>query len=207
MAGKKSFYVVWQGLNPGIYNSWEECLLQVKGVQGAKYKGYESREEAEIAFSEGPPEVVPKGKSPTTQPKLLPADIKSAMAVDASCMGNPGKMEYRGVWAADGGIIFNVGPFEDGTNNIGEFLAIVHALAWQEKNGVNYTIYSDSRNAMLWVANKKCKTKLERTGRNDEIFKLIERAERWLMTHSFRAKIVKWETKLWGEIPADFGRK
>lgn len=207
MAGKKSFYVVWQGLNPGIYNSWEECLLQVKGVQGAKYKGYESREEAEIAFSEGPPAVVPKGKSPTTQTKLLPADIKSAMAVDASCMGNPGKMEYRGVWAADGGIIFNVGPFEDGTNNIGEFLAIVHALAWQEKNGVNYTIYSDSRNAMLWVANKKCKTKLERTGRNDEIFNLIERAERWLMTHSFRAKIVKWETKLWGEIPADFGRK
>jgi ribonuclease HI len=116
-------------------------------------------------------------------------------------------MEYQGVWAADGGLIFRVGPFEDGTNNIGEFLAIVHALAWMEKNGVKYTIYSDSRNAMLWIANKKCKTKLERTGRNDEVFNLIERAERWLNTHSFRTKIVKWETKDWGEIPADFGRK
>lgn len=206
MAGKNKFYVVWQGISPGIYSSWEDCLLQVKGVQGAKYKSFETKEEAEIAFSEGAPSYTPKTKI-EQQAKSLPADIKSAIAVDASCMGNPGKMEYQGVWAADRGLIFRVGPFEDGTNNIGEFLAIVHALAWQEKNGVNYTIYSDSRNAMMWVANKKCKTKLERTGRNDEIFNLIERAELWLNTHSFRTKIVKWETKIWGEIPADFGRK
>ncbi len=206
MAGKNKFYVVWQGLNPGIYTSWNECLLQVKGVQGAKYKSFETKAEAESAFAEGAPAYTPKPQTP--QPaRALPADIKSAIAVDASCMGNPGKMEYQGVWAADGGVIFRVGPFEDGTNNIGEFLAIVHALAWMEKNGVNYTIYSDSRNAMLWIASKKCKTKLERTGRNDEVFNLIERAERWLNTHSFRTKIVKWETKLWGEIPADFGRK
>ena len=206
MAGKNKFYVVWQGLNPGIYTSWDECLLQVKGVQGAKYKGFETKAEAESAFAEGAPAYAPKPKA--TQPaSALPADIKSAIAVDASCLGHPGKMEYQVVWAADGGVIFRVGPFEDGTNNIGEFLAIVHALAWMEKNGINYTIYSDSRNAMLWIASKKCKTKLERTGRNDEVFNLIERAERWLNTHSFRAKIVKWETKLWGEIPADFGRK
>ena len=206
MAGKNKFYVVWQGLNPGIYSSWEECLLQVKGVQGAKYKSFETRAEAESAFAEGAPSYTPKTKAAEPS-KTLPADIKSAIAVDASCLGNPGKMEYQGVWAADGGPIFRVGPFEDGTNNIGEFLAIVHALAWMEKNNVNYTIYSDSRNAMLWVASRKCKTKLERTGRNDEIFNLIERAERWLNTHTFRAKIIKWETKLWGEIPADFGRK
>ncbi|MBR4118838.1 MAG: ribonuclease H family protein [Bacteroidales bacterium] len=206
MAGKNKFYVVWQGLNPGIYCSWEECLLQVKGVQGAKYKGFETREEAETAFSEGAPSYSPRLKKEESS-KVLPADINCAVAVDASCMGNPGKMEYQGVWAADGGLIFRIGPFEDGTNNIGEFLAIVHALAWMEKYGVNYTIYSDSRNAMLWVANKKCKTKLERTGRNDIIFELIERAEKWLNTHSFRAKIVKWDTKAWGEIPADFGRK
>lgn len=206
MAGKNKFYVVWQGLNPGVYTSWEECLLQVKGVQGAKYKSFSTRDEAERAFSEGVPSYTPKQKT-EQQPKVLPADIKSAIAVDASCMGNPGKMEYQGVWAADGGLIFRVGPFEDGTNNIGEFLAIVHALAWMEKNGVNYTIYSDSRNAIMWVANKKCKTKLEHTKRNDIIFNLIERAELWLNTHSFRAKIVKWDTKAWGEIPADFGRK
>lgn len=206
MANKNKFYVVWQGLNPGIYSSWEECLLQVKGVQGAKYKGFATREEAEVAFSEGAPTFQRKSSS-LQQAKTLPADINSAIAVDASCLGNPGKMEYRGVWAADGGVIFNVGPFEDGTNNIGEFLAIVHALAWQEKNGSNYTIYSDSRNAMLWVEKGVCKTKLERTGRNDKIFELIARAETWLKTHTFRAKIVKWDTKAWGEVPADFGRK
>lgn len=206
MASKNKFYVVWQGLNPGIYCSWEECLLQVKGVQGAKYKGFATRDEAEMAFNQGAPSYSAKPKT-EQHSKILPPDINSAIAVDASCMGNPGKMEYQGVWAADGGLIFRIGPFEDGTNNIGEFLAIVHALAWMEKHGVNYTIYSDSRNAMLWVANKKCKTKLEHTGRNNIIFELIERAEKWLNTHTFRTKIVKWDTKAWGEIPADFGRK
>lgn len=206
MANKNKFYVVWQGLNPGIYSSWEECLLQVKGVQGAKYKGFATREEAEVAFSEGAPTFQRKSPSPQ-QERKLPSDINSAIAVDASCLGNPGKMEYRGVWAADGGIIFNVGPFDDGTNNVGEFLAIVHALAWLEKNGMNCTIYSDSRNAMLWVEKGVCKTKLAKTGRNDKIFELISRAENWLRTHPFRARIVKWDTKAWGEVPADFGRK
>ena len=138
--------------------------------------------------------------------------LSSFLGVDkvichASCLGNPGKMEYRGVWVADGSPIFKAGPFEDGTNNIGEFLAIVHALAWMEQQGVRFTICSDSRNAILWIKQKKCKTKLERTGRNDKVFELIARAERWLATHAITVPIVKWETKLWGEIPADFGRK
>ncbi|MEG1999424.1 MAG: ribonuclease H, partial [Bacteroidales bacterium] len=105
------------------------------------------------------------------------------------------------------GLIFNVGPLDDGTNNIGEFLAIVHALAWMQQNSLNLTICSDSRNAISWVAQKKCKTKLEPTSRNSKVFELIARAERWLNENPFRTKIVKWETKLWGEIPADFGRK
>lgn len=205
---KNKYYVVWAGVNPGIYNSWKECLLQVKGFQGARYKGFETHEEAEKAFSEGYASYYKKGAAKTTVRKTtVPAELADAVAVDASCLGNPGKMEYRGVWAADGGLIFNVGPLEDGTNNIGEFLAIVHALAWMEQNGMNLTICSDSRNAISWVAQKKCKTKLERTGRNDKIFELISRAEKWLNEHKFRAKIVKWETKQWGEIPADFGRK
>ena len=42
---------------------------------------------------------------------------------------------------------------------------------------------------------------------NQPLFELIERAEKWLRTHKFSTQIVKWETKAWGEIPADFGRK
>ena len=137
----------------------------------------------------------------------LPMEVTAnAIAVDAACSGNPGKMEYRGIDLATGAQVFHFGPVY-GTNNIGEFLAIVHALALMEKTGVKKTINSDSYNAILWVKKKQCKTKLERTPRTEQLFGIIARAERWLNTHAITTPIIKWETKKWGEVPADFGRK
>ncbi len=62
---------------------------------------------------------------------------------------------------------FHQGPFENGSNNIGEFLAIVHALALFKKNGKNTAIYSGSETALTWVKNKKCITKLLQDEKND----------------------------------------
>lgn len=146
-------------------------------------------------------------KPGATQPNGAPQWIVESIAVDAACSGNPGPMEYRGVYVRTGQQIFKIGPMEGGTNNIGEFLAIVHGLALQEKKGTQLPIYSDSVNAQKWVRLGICKTTLEENEVNAPIFELIRRAESWLRTHSFRVPIYKWETKLWGEIPADFGRK
>ena len=147
---------------------------------------------------------LPPKKSITVPP---PPYIVDSLAVDAACSGNPGPMEYRGVYVRTGETIFKIGPMAGGTNNIGEFLAIVHALALQEKQNTHLPIYSDSVNAQLWVRQGFCKTKLQENEENAPIFDLIRRAETWLRTHSFRLPIYKWETKQWGEIPADFGRK
>ena len=137
-----------------------------------------------------------------------------AWAVDAGCSGNPGPMEYQGVDLATGEKMFHFGPYYPdgsivyGTNNIGEFLAIVHALALMHKMGITgKAIYSDSYNAILWVKKKQCKTKLERDERTEPLYALISRAEKWLRTHNVTTPIIKWETRQWGEIPADFGRK
>ena len=131
----------------------------------------------------------------------------NAIAVDAACSGNPGPMEYQGIDLATGYRVFHFGPLH-GTNNIGEFLAIVHALALLDKLGKHdTTVYSDSYNAILWVNKRKCKTKLERTPQTEPLFQIIERAERWLATHNYKNPLLKWETKEWGEVPADFGRK
>ena len=130
-----------------------------------------------------------------------------AWAVDAACSGNPGPMEYQAVDLATGQRVFHFGPMH-GTNNIGEFLAIVHALALCWQRGLyTKTIYSDSYNAILWVKKRQCKTKLERTPQTEPLYNIIERAENWLRTHDYRNPIVKWETSKWGEVPADFGRK
>lgn len=137
----------------------------------------------------------------------LPPEVSAqAWAVDAACSGNPGPMEYQGIDLATGQRIFHFGPIH-GTNNIGEFLAIVHALALMEKTNQKKTVYSDSYNAILWVRKGKCKTKLAMTPKTAQVFDMIRRAEQWLATHNYDNPIIKWETKKWGEVPADFGRK
>ncbi len=148
----------------------------------------------------------PSDRHDTVLP-LPPEVTANAIAVDAACSGNPGPMEYRGVDLATGATIFHFGPVH-GTNNIGEFLAIVHALALLKQQGISKTVYSDSRNALLWVRARKCKTTLQRNARTERLFQLIERAENWLATHSWSdIPLLKWQTSRWGEVPADFGRK
>lgn len=207
---KQKYYVVWKGVNPGVYDSWTDCQLQTKGYDGAQYKSFDSREEAEYAFASSPFRYIGKQASHMAnhKPKVLPENFDmNCLAVDAACSGNPGPMEYRGVYLLTGQEIFHFGPVY-GTNNIGEFLAIVHALALMKQKNICMTIYSDSRNALSWVKQKKCKTKLERTPKTEQLFQMIERAENWLKTHTYKdIPLLKWQTEEWGEVPADFGRK
>ena len=208
---KQKFYVVWEGVTPGIYSSWTDCQLQIKGYEGAKYKSFDSREEAERALASSPYAYI--GKNATNKKENKPtlhtlpaAVIENSLAVDAACSGNPGPMESRGVHVASQQEIFHFGPMK-GTNNIGEFLALVHGLALLKQKGFDMPVYSDSVNAISWVKQKRCKTKLPRTAETEQLFLLIERAEKWLKENTYSTPILKWETKEWGEIPADFGRK
>lgn len=208
------YYVVWKGRNPGIYESWEACEKEITGVQGAKYKSFSDKLTAETAYKEGPEAYW--GKETThvidfSMAKEQP--VSPAIAVDAACSGNPGKMEYQGVFVDFGTQppaatqLFKSPVFPNGTNNIGEFLAIVHALAWQKQKHISYPIYSDSVNAQLWIKQKQCKTKLQPNDKNAYLFELVQRAENWLRNNTIEVPILKWKTEIWGEIPADFGRK
>jgi ribonuclease HI len=205
----QKYYVVWQGHHPGVYSSWDKCLAQVKNYPNAKYKSYPSREEADEAFRSGP-EIK---KASTPRPTRLKSGtneriIYQSISVDAACSGNPGMMEYRGVRTDDKTEIFHFGPQRDGTNNIGEFLALVHALALLVKKDDSTTpVYSDSKTAIAWIKKKKANTKLKPGKHNAELFDMIRRAEKWLNAHNWKNQILKWDTENWGEIPADFGRK
>ena len=194
MAKKNKYYVVWQGNAPGIYDSWAECEKQIKGVAGAKYKSYESRTLAEQAFRIGPElaasvvERQTKGESMLTvddqgmtaiRPDVAgPKPELDAIAVDAACSGNPGVMEYQGVY-----------------------------VAYLKKNKMSQILYSDSVNAINWVRAKQCRTKLPLTPDTEKLYDIIHRAEAWLHNNRYSTEIRKWDTDHWGEIPADFGRK
>jgi len=205
---KQKYYVVWKGRKIGIFTSWTECEKQVKGFVGAEYKAFGTLKEAESAF--GFSYEAYKGKS-SSLGRWKEASVKPilpSICVDAACSGSPGKLEYRGVFLESGKEFFHIGPFPDATNNVGEFLAIVHALTWLMKHNRQMPIYSDSQNAISWVYTGKCKTQLKHTARNAPIFMLIRSAENWLAENELRDNaVLKWKTDLWGEIPADFGRK
>jgi len=217
MALKDKFYVVWVGASPGIYKSWNECHQQIDGWKGAVYKSFETLQEAEAAFADIPDRYFgqkvtarheprlrkQKNNETFVRPQCVPA---SALAVDAACSGNPGMMEYRGVYLADMSQVFHYGPVY-GTNNIGEFLAIVHGLSLLNKKGLDWPVYSDSVNAIKWVKSGRCKTRLERNEMTEGLFQVIERAELWLSRNKYVNKVLKWDTSMFGEIPADFGRK
>lgn len=217
MTKKQRYYVVWRGYQPGVYATWAECSAQIDGFSGADYKAFDTRELAEEAFRLPRTEFMARhpelsqgraAKRPR-QPRLSLAGepVPDSYAVDAACSGNPGPLEYRCVHVATRAEIFKQGPFANGTNNIGEFLAIVHALALFKKRGITTTIYSDSGIAIGWVHRKTCRTRLAPDEQNAPLFDLIARAEAWLRNNETDCQVLKWETEAWGEIPADFGRK
>ncbi|MEO1010917.1 MAG: ribonuclease H family protein [Bacteroidota bacterium] len=211
MAKKPKFYVVWKGKRPGIYESWEDCKAQIAGHKGAQYKSFPNFAEAKKAFN-GNYSDYRKGSNKV--PKLSQEELLRfgspnyhSIAVDAASSGNPGVMEYQGVDTKTKKVLFKQGPFKEGTNNIGEFLALVHGLAYLKERKSDRVLYTDSRIAMGWVRQKTCNTKLVENLNNKTLFDLVRRAIHWLKHNDYNTPIIKWETKAWGEIPADFGRK
>ena len=214
MSKRKKWYVAWMGGEVELFDNWADCEERVKGVSGARYKSYNTKDEAVNALRNGDDSgallrAIAQGRSgiKTVNYEAIPEIIPGSIAVDGACSGNPGIMEYRGVDVMTGAEIFRQGPFADATNNVGEFLAIVHALAFLKQRSMDNAIYSDSRTAMAWVRDRHCKTTLKPTAANERLFQIIARAEAWICNNTWTNRIIKWDTEHWGEIPADFGRK
>ena len=209
------YYVVWEGREPGVYDDWDDCLEQVSGYPGARYKSFNSREAAVEAFRGNPDEqaaflrkIAAHAAKPIVDYTTVPGIRLDAIAVDGACSRNPGPMEYRCVRVADGVEIFHGGPYEGGTNNIGEYLAIIHAASLLAARGDSSTpIYSDSRTALAWIRNRRSNTKLTPTEENAPLRAVLARADAWIAAHDIPNPLLKWDTERWGEIPADFGRK
>lgn len=212
MASKKKFYVVWNGKKPGVYATWEECNSSIAGFPNAKYKSFPTLESAEQAFRDGSDSYWGTGKFVSglsaEQLAVIGQPITNSICVDAAWNVETKEMEYRGVWHHNRSIAFQQGPFAKATNNIGEFLAIVHALALMAKQSLDWPVYSDSQTAISWVSNRSVNSKSMRKGEtSEEVNQLVARALNWLVHNNFPNEILKWQTEAWGEVPADYGRK
>jgi ribonuclease HI len=204
---KGSFYVVWKGRKTGIYTTWEACADQVKGFTGAEYKAFASLAAAENAFQGHYQRYVGKPASDGQWRFSAKPPVIESYCVDAACSGSPGRLEYQGVHTGSGKLIFHRGPFNHGTNNVGEFLAVVHMLGWLKQKGIDTPVYTDSGTAIAWIRKKLCNTSLMQDKQNAPLFELIAGAEDWLNENGEFNRVLKWDTRAWGEIPADFNRK
>ncbi len=207
MSKGQKFYVVWKGRQPGIYPTWAQCEAQVKGFPEAQFKAFATQVEAERALAGQYDDY--KGQPAINQQRLLKVGppVMPSYAVDAACRGYPGPVEYRCVKTDTREEVFRQGPYNNGSNNIGEFLAIAHALALFTQNNITWPLYSDSELAIEWVKARRCRTHLAPDASNAELFDLIARAEKWLKENRYAIPVLKWDTEAWGENPADFGRK
>jgi len=212
MAKKPKFYVVWKGRETGVFSSWDDCKAQTNGFDGAVFKSFESKELAEEAFKSSSFQYVGKNKkvvSSLSKEELerIGTPIEDAIAVDGAWDNTTGLVEYQGRYLKTYEVLFHIGPLEDGTINIVEFLAIVHALALSKQWHWKIPIYSDSKIALGWIKEKKARTNHPPSEKNKKLFEMIARAEKWLENNTYENELLKWETKAWGENPADFGRK
>jgi ribonuclease HI len=208
---RNKYYTVWAGKTPGVYSGWNACKKEVEGYAGARYKGFPTKELALAAYADDPStSLTGKLNAPRKvicKDPLVGEPVADSVCVDAACSGNPGALEYRGVDTRSGAELFRQGPFPQGTVNLGEFLGVVHALAYLKQRDMNWPVYTDSRTALTWLRKKAIKTTLERTPDNEKLFVLVDRALKWIRENHWANPVLKWETGHWGEIPADFGRK
>lgn len=123
------------------------------------------------------------------------------IAVDGGCSGNPGQAYYRAVDIETGEELFKY-DIGEATNNIAEFLAVCNAIYYRNLQKEDLTIYTDSQTALAWIKNKRANSSYT----NQYIEPRIKKAEQFLKENKI-TNIEKWNTKLWGEIPADFGLK
>lgn len=214
-SNNRKFYVVWEGRAPGVYDSWEECEAQVSGYPGARYKGFTSQDDAVAAFRNADMasnlevfRLIGSHKPDIINYSAFPDIRLDAIAVDGACAKNPGPMEYRGVMVATGEEVFHIGPLAGGTNNIGEYVALIHAASLLARRGDFVTpIYTDSRTALAWLRRGRSNTTVKPTADNARVIEILRRADAWLASNRIINPVLKWNTELWGEIPADFGRK
>jgi ribonuclease HI len=208
---KRKFYVVWVGRQTGVFETWEECQAQTVRFPKSVFKSFNTREAAEKAFKASSREFIGKQiyqrALSEDQLKIIGYPIEDSISVDGAWNTSTGIVEYQGVCTKTKKTFFRVGPFEDGTNNIVEFLGIVHALAYCKQHNLTLPIYSDSRNAIGWVRDKQSRTNHKQSDKNTKLFELLDRANKWLKENEYENQVLKWETRAWGENPADFGRK
>lgn len=196
------YYVVWKGINTGVYDNWNDCKKQVNGFSGALHKSFESLDEAEKAFEEYSES--PNSTSTSIPPS--PYSIKSFI-VNGNCQDTFGEISYR--WKISGSTsnAKEINLAMIGTKNIADFIAIVYLIKLSQKVKLNLPIYTNSKTAKNWILNKKCNHHLFVSKKTEAVLAVIKETEDWLSNNAVENEILFWDSVAWGKFPLVNRRK
>ena len=142
----KKFYAVKRGRKTGLFTVWAECAAQVKGFQGAVYKGFMTEDEARAWLGGADARTEqPRAAAEMAAPSAPDADY--IIHTDGSCLRNPGG---AGGWAAviettaTGAVEEKSGGDPETTNNRMELTAALMALS-AVPEGARVALYTDSQ--------------------------------------------------------------
>ncbi|CAB4489918.1 unnamed protein product [Rhizophagus irregularis] len=197
---KSGFYAVHIGFKPGVYHSWEECEKQIKKYPNAKYKKFNTLQEAEAFVKEGNNKKV-FGNSTRETP--ISKYISSKQQNTSSSASNVSNEKSLKVWT-DGSSINNgqhgakagIGvywgkddprniserlPGPRQTNNRAEIMAVIRALETCPDNNIPLEIRTDSQYVInaykswipKWEKNNKWKASNNKDVENKELFQRL----------------------------------
>jgi len=143
------FYAVKVGKVPGVYNTWTECEMQVKGFSGAIYKSFTSQEEARDFLDE-------TNKNSDIEKKEIIQSVGLLVYVDGSYSKNQKKSGYGCVFVENGEVIHKISKEvivkEDLWNVSAEIEGVLGAIEWSIQNSYkNLTIYHDYIGLSHWA--------------------------------------------------------
>lgn len=147
---KKKFYAVAKGRNPGVYTSWPEAEIQVKGYPGAKFKGFASLTDAK-EWVENPPDWQPKKRTITKKNRvarneiLVPSADCIEIYTDGGAINNPGPGGYGVVILVDDTSKELSGGYRYTTNNRMELMACIKGIEALPTRKRKVALFSDSK--------------------------------------------------------------
>ena len=147
----KKFYAVKKGVIPGIYESWNDCKLQINGYSGAIYKSFSTYDEALRYIQDGGE----KRNDDNSKNVTLPETIVTAY-VDGSYDSSTNRFSYGVVLFYNGkkeyfSEVFCDNPLSEMNNVAGEIKGSERAIQYCLDNKINsITIYHDYEGIAKW---------------------------------------------------------
>jgi len=199
----QSYYVVWQGHAPGIYQKWPDCRKQIENYPEPRYKKFESLDEANHAYRKGIEHYRKRKSGPQKMSRRAPKFRRDSLLVHTKVQGE--SMQINATYLKNNQKIFFV-DFQRGNPEIGQFLATVKALKLLRKRSPTMPVYVPSLKVLNAINHKflydpYLGQRHIHDPWHEKLRECMFAAINWLKRNDYQNPVLHWNSTYWGEPP------